>query len=102
MAESCIICSPRSRWPVWKLLDTPSYKFLDVEVRHNTERINEKEKLKKEYVRLRLILNTELSAKNKMEETGTLAIPVPSCSFGIINWHLEEIQKNRTGKQRKS
>jgi hypothetical protein len=25
VAESCIICSSRSRWPVWKLLDIPSY-----------------------------------------------------------------------------
>jgi hypothetical protein len=27
VAESCIICSSRSRWPVRKLLDTPSYKL---------------------------------------------------------------------------
>jgi hypothetical protein len=26
VAESCIIFSSRSRWPVRKLLDTPSYK----------------------------------------------------------------------------
>jgi len=25
VAESCTICSSRSRRPVWKLLDTPSY-----------------------------------------------------------------------------
>jgi hypothetical protein len=25
VAESCTICSSRSRWPVRKLLDTPSY-----------------------------------------------------------------------------
>jgi len=25
VAESCIICSSRARWPVRKLLDTPSY-----------------------------------------------------------------------------
>jgi len=25
VAESCTICSFRSRWPVRKLLDTPSY-----------------------------------------------------------------------------
>jgi hypothetical protein len=25
VAESCTICSPRSRWPVCKLLDTPLY-----------------------------------------------------------------------------
>jgi hypothetical protein len=27
VAESCTICSSHSRWPVQKLLDTPSYKL---------------------------------------------------------------------------
>jgi hypothetical protein len=27
VAENCTICSPRSRWPVRKLLDTPSYTW---------------------------------------------------------------------------
>jgi hypothetical protein len=67
---------------------------LGVEETHNIEHKNEKEKFKKEYVRrLRLISNTELSAKNKMQATGSLAVPVLRCSFGIIDWHQEEIQK---------
>jgi hypothetical protein len=41
-----------------------AYKYLGVEESHNIEHKNEKEKLKKEYVRrLRLILNTDLSAR---------------------------------------
>jgi hypothetical protein len=41
-----------------------AYKYLGVAENHNIEHRNEKEKLKKEYVRrLRLILSTELSAK---------------------------------------
>jgi len=28
VAENCTICSSRSRWPVLKLFDTPSYIFL--------------------------------------------------------------------------
>jgi hypothetical protein len=40
-----------------------------------------------------MILNTELSAKNKMQAVGSLAVPVLRYSFGIINWHQEEIQK---------
>jgi hypothetical protein len=65
-----------------------------VEENHNIEHKNEKEKLKKEYVRrLRLTLNTELGAKNKMQAIGSLAVPVLRYSFGIINWHQEEIQK---------
>jgi hypothetical protein len=61
---------------------------------NNKEQKNEKEKLKKEYVRrLRLILSTELSARNKMQAIGSLAVQVLRYSFGIINWHQEEIQK---------
>jgi hypothetical protein len=71
-----------------------AYKYLGVEENHNIEHKNEKEKLKKEYVRrLRLILDTELSAKYKMQAIGSLAVPVLRYSFGIMNWHQEEIQK---------
>jgi hypothetical protein len=53
-----------------------AYKYLGVAENRNIEHKNEKEKLKKEYVRrLRLIFNTELSAKNKMHATGSLAVP---------------------------
>jgi hypothetical protein len=48
----------------------------------------------KEYIRrLRLILNTELNAKHKMQAAGSLAILVLGHSFGIINCHQEGIQK---------
>ena len=43
--------------------------------------------------RLRLVLSTELSAKNKIQAIGSLAVPVLRDSFGIINWHQEELQK---------
>ena len=43
--------------------------------------------------RLRLVLGTELSAKNKTQAIGSLAVPVFRYSFGIINWHQEELQK---------
>jgi hypothetical protein len=38
-------------------------------------------------------LGTELSAKKKIQATGSLAVPVLRYSFGIINWHQEELQK---------
>jgi hypothetical protein len=38
-------------------------------------------------------MNTELSAKYKMQAVGSLAVPVLRYSFGIINWHREEIRK---------
>jgi hypothetical protein len=68
-----------------------AYKCLDVVENHNIEHKHEKEKLK-EYVR-RLILSAELSATNKMQATGSLAVPVLRYNFRIINWHQEEIQK---------
>jgi hypothetical protein len=50
--------------------------------------------LKKEHLRrLSLVLHTELSAKNKIQATGALAVPVIRYSFGIINWHQEELRK---------
>jgi hypothetical protein len=38
-------------------------------------------------------LDTELSAKNKIQPTGALAVSVLRYSFGIINWHQEEWRK---------
>ena len=43
--------------------------------------------------RLRLVLVTKLSAKNKIQAIGSLAVPVLRYSFGIVNWHQEELQK---------
>jgi len=42
---------------------------------------------------LRLVFGTELSVKNKIHATGSLAVPVLEYSFGIVNWHQEELQK---------
>ena len=68
-------------------------KYLGIEESHDIQHKKEKEKLKKEYLRrLRLVLGTELSAKNKIQETGTLAVPVLRYSFEIINW-CQELQK---------
>jgi hypothetical protein len=57
-----------------------------------------KERLRKEYSgRLRIILKSELNAKNKIMAAGAVAVPVLRYIFGIINRRLEEI-KNSTGK----
>jgi len=70
------------------------YKYLGIEKSLDIQHKNEKEKLKKEYLRrLRLVLSTELSAKNKIQAIGSLAVPVLRHSFEIINWHQEELQK---------
>jgi len=50
--------------------------------------------MKKEYFRrLRLVLGIELSAKNKIQENASLAVPVLRYSFGIMNWCQEELKK---------
>jgi hypothetical protein len=53
-----------------------------------------KERLKQEYIRrLRMILKSELNARNKITATGALAVPVLRYSFGIINWRIEKIKQ---------
>jgi hypothetical protein len=70
-----------------------AYKYLGIEESFDIQHKNEKEKLKKEYLRrLRLVMGTELSVKNKIQAIGSLAVPVLRYSFGIINWHQEELQ----------
>jgi hypothetical protein len=69
-----------------------AYKYLGVEESRNIERKNEKEMLKKAYVRnLRFILNTELWEGNKTATIRTQAAPVLRHGFRFINWHQEEI-----------
>jgi len=71
-----------------------AYKYLGIEDSFDIEHKNKKEKLKKEYLRrLRLVLSTELSAKNKIQAIGSLAVSVLRYTFGIINLHQEELQK---------
>ena len=71
-----------------------AYKYLGIKESFDIQHKNDKEKLKKEYLRrLRLVLGTELSAQNKIQAIGSLAVPVLRYSFGIVNWHQEELQK---------
>ena len=54
-----------------------------------------KERLKREYNRrLRMILKSELNARNKITAIGAIAVPVLRYSFGIIDWRTEEIKKS--------
>jgi len=70
-----------------------AHKYLGIEESFDIQHKNEKEKLKKEYLRrLRLVLGTELSA-NRLQAIGSLAALVLRYSFGIVNWHQEEPQK---------
>jgi hypothetical protein len=52
-----------------------------------------KERLKQEYGRrIRMILKSELNARNKITAIGKLAVLILRYSFGIINWKIEDIK----------
>jgi len=54
-----------------------THKYVGIEESFNMQHKNEKEKLKKEYLRgLRLGLSRELSAKNKIQAIASLAVQV--------------------------
>jgi hypothetical protein len=71
-----------------------TYRHVGTEESDGTQHQQMEGRLKKEYTRrLRIVLKSELNAKNKVTAIGTSAIPVLRYSFGIINWRLEEIKK---------
>ena len=52
-----------------------------------------KVKIRKEYKRrIKLVLKSELNARNKIAAINTLAVPVILYSHGVIDWKLDEIQ----------
>ena len=69
------------------------YKYLGVDESDGIQHSKMKEKIRKEYRRVRLILRTELNGRNKMEAINSLAVPVVQYSFGIIDGKISEIKK---------
>jgi regulator of replication initiation timing len=70
------------------------YKYLGMEESEGIQHQQVKERLKQEYRRrLRMILKSELNARNKITAIGPLAVPVLRYSFGIINRRNEEIKQ---------
>jgi len=70
-----------------------AYKNLGTEESHDIEHKTEKGNLRKEYFRgLKFVLETELSAKNKIQVIGSWAVPVLRYKIGIINCLQEELQ----------
>jgi len=71
-----------------------TYKYLGIEESEGIQHQQMKERLKQEYNRrLRMILKSELNARNKITATGALALPVLRYSFATINWRIEDIKK---------
>jgi hypothetical protein len=62
---------------IQELEEGKAYKYLGIEESDGIQYQQMKERLKKEYTRrLRMILKSELNAKNKITAIGTLAVPV--------------------------
>ena len=71
-----------------------TYKYLGVDEGDGIQHAKMKEKVRKEYYRrVRMVLKTELNAANRFEAINTLAIPVVTYSFNIINWKMSEIKR---------
>ena len=78
-----------------------TYKYLGINEGDGIQNAKMKEKIRKEYYRrIRMVLKSELNAINKIEAINTVAIPVVTYSFNIVNWTAEDI-KNLDRKTRK-
>ena len=78
-----------------------AYKCLEMDEGDGIQHSKMKEKIRKECLRqIRSIMKTELNAKNIIA-INTLALPIVTYSFNIINWNLNEIKRldAKIGKQ---
>ena len=71
-----------------------NYKYLGIVENCGISHKVMKQNIKKEYIRrVRLVLKTQLNAKNKITAVNSLAVPVASYSFTIVNWTAHEIKQ---------
>ena len=74
-----------------------SYKYLGVTEGDGIQHSSMREEIRKEcFRRVRAILRSELNARNRIDAINSLALPVVTYSFTIINWSLTEIKKADT------
>ena len=70
-----------------------TYKYLGIEEGECVQHHKMKVKIRKEYKRrIKLVLKSELNARNKIAAINTLTVPVILYSYGVIDWKLDEIQ----------
>ena len=70
------------------------YKYLWVTERHGIQHSSMRETIRKEsFHRVRSILRSESNKRNRIDAINSLALPVVTYSFTIINWSLTEIKK---------
>ena len=69
-----------------------TYRYLGMEEVEGVQHHKMKVKIRKEYKRrIKLVLKSELNARNKIAAINTLAVPVILYSNGVIDWKLDEI-----------
>ena len=70
-----------------------TYRYLGMEEGEGVQHHKMKVKIRKEYKRrIKLMLKSELKARNKITANNTLAVPLILYSYGVINWKLVDIQ----------
>ena len=70
-----------------------TYKYLEMGEGEGVQHHKMKDKITKEYKRrIKLVLKSELNARNKITTINTLAVPVILYNYGVIDWKLDEIQ----------
>ena len=70
-----------------------TYKYLGMEEGEGVQRHKMKVKIRREYKRrIKLVLKSELNARNKIAAINTLAVPVILYTYAVIDWKLDEIQ----------
>ena len=77
------------------IIDQPeTYKYPGMEEGEGVQHHQMKVKIKKEYKwQIKLVLKSELNARNRIAAINILTVPVILYSYGIINWKLNEIQE---------
>ena len=76
---------------------TETYKYLGMGEGERVQHHKMKVKTRKEYKRrIKLVLKSELNARNKIAAMNTLAVPVILYSYEVIDWKLDEIHKTLT------
>ena len=70
-----------------------TYEYLALEEGEGVQHHKMKVRIRKEYKRrIKLVLKSELNARNKIAAINTTAVPVILYSYGVIDWKLDEIQ----------
>ena len=74
-----------------------TYKYLCVNGYDGIQHASMKEKVRKEYYRRkRMILKSELNSASKIKAINTLAVPVVTYNYNVVNWKINKLKKPYT------